>query len=73
MSADPFIYSVQVADIGCGVDPETGERDRERGVSFSLMVSFADLADPTAWQKALETVRLQLLKDPTVIAAGGGL
>jgi hypothetical protein len=41
-------------------------------VSVSIAVPFAALSDPAEWATALEAVRLRLLEDPAVIAAGGG-
>ena len=72
MPTDWMVYTTQVAGIGNTINPETGERVQESGVSFSVMVPFAALADPAAWATALEAVRLRLLADPAVIAAGGG-
>jgi hypothetical protein len=72
MPTEWIIYTTQVAEIGNTIDPGTGERVQESGVSFSVMVPFAALSDPAAWATALEAVRLRLLEDPAVIAAGGG-
>ena len=57
------IYSIGIPD-----QPPEGERM----VSVSVAVPFAALSDPAAWATALEAVRLRLLEDPAVIAAGGG-
>jgi hypothetical protein len=57
------IYSIGIPD-----QPPEGERM----VSVSIAVPFAALSDPAEWATALEAVRLRLLEDPAVIAAGGG-
>lgn len=57
------IYSVGIPD-----QPPKGDRM----VTASIAVPFAALADSGAWATALEAVRLQLLAEPAVIAAGGG-
>lgn len=57
------IYSIGIPD-----QPPQGERM----VSVSVAVPFAALSDPAAWATALEAVRLRLLEDSAVIAAGGG-
>lgn len=72
MPTEWIVYTTQVAGIGSTIDPGTGERVQESGVSFSLMVPFADLSDPAEWAESMEAVRLRLLEDPAVIAAGGG-
>ena len=57
------IYSIGIPD-----QPPEGERM----VTVSIAVPFAAIYDPAAWATALEAVRLRLLEDPAVIAAGGG-
>lgn len=59
----PMIYSVGIPDA-----PSEGERM----VSITVAVPFAHLADPVAWAASLESVRLALLADPAIVAAGGG-
>ena len=57
------IYSIGIPD-----QPPEGERM----VTVSIAVPFEAFSNPAAWATALEAVRLRLLEDPAVIAAGGG-
>tara|TARA_R110000868_G_scaffold398907_1_gene672354 strand:- start:280 stop:465 length:186 start_codon:yes stop_codon:yes gene_type:complete len=57
------IYSIGVPD-----QPAEGVRM----LSVSVAVPFGALSDAAAWAAAMEAVRLRLLEDPAVIAAGGG-
>lgn len=41
-------------------------------ITVSVAVPFGSLSDPAAWAAALEAIRLRLIEDPAVIAAGGG-
>ena len=72
MPTEWIIYTTQVAGIGNTIDPGTGQRVQECGVSFSVMLPFVALSDPAAWATAMEAIRLRLLADPAVIAVGGG-
>lgn len=57
------IYSIGIPD-----QPAEGARM----VTVTVAVPFGSLSDPAAWAAALEAIRLRLLEDPAVIAAGGG-
>ena len=57
------IYSIGIPD-----QPAEGARM----VTVSVAVPFDTLSDPAEWAESMEAIRLRLLEDPAVIAAGGG-
>lgn len=58
-----------ILDAANTIDPGTGQRVQESGVSFSAMIPIEALLTKAAWAAAMEAIRLQLLEDEAVLRA----